>query len=234
MTATPASSLGNEKWWTVFHDPILQQLIRTALKQNYDVRIAAQRVLEAQAQAGITRSSEFPFLSAGADMFSQGNPKLTSLFPAYSMHGGELDGSVIWHLDFWGKFRRETQAAQDQTLETEWGRRAVISSVVSQVATAYFQLRELDLALEISQKTLASRQSALRLTQVLFNNGSASLLDLRQQQELVYTAAAAIPQFQQQIRQQEDSISLLLGENPGPIARGLKLTAQPLPLLDCE
>lgn len=228
---TNSSSLGNEQWWTVFRDPVLQQLIHTGLKQNYDVRIAAQRVIEAQAQAGITRSNEFPFLTAGADMFSQGNPKLTSLFPSYSTHAGELDASVIWHLDFWGKFRRETEAAQDQALATEWGRRAVISSVVSQVATAYFQLRELDLALEIAQKTLASRKDALHLTQVLFNNGSRSRLDLRQQQELVYTAAEAIPQFQEQIRQQEDLISMLLGENPGTVVRGLKLTEQPLPAI---
>lgn len=229
LAAPSAVSLGNEKWWTLFRDPVLQQLIHTALRQNYDVRIAAQRVIEAQAQVGITRSNEFPFLSAGADMFSQGSPKISSVFPSFSEHAGEIDLSVLWNLDFWGKYRRETQAAQDRMLATEWGRRAVISSVVSQTAAAYFQLRELDLALEISRKTLASRQSALHLTQVLYNNGSVSQLDLRQQQELVYTAAEAIPEFERDIRQQEDLISILLGENPGPIARGLTLTEEPLP-----
>lgn len=224
------SSLGNEKWWTLFQDPVLQNLIRTALKQNFDVRIAAQRVLQAQAEVGIVRSNQFPFLKAGANIFSQGNPKITSVFPSYSEHAGSLNLSVIWDLDFWGKFRRETEAARDQMLATEWGRQEVISSLVSEVAADYFQLRELDLALEISQKTLASRESAVRLETVLFHNGSASLLDLRQAQELVYTAAGAIPEFQKAIRQQEDAISLLLGENPGPIARGMKLTEQPLPI----
>lgn len=230
LAAHPAaSSLGNEKWWTVFRDPVLVRLIRTALLENFDVRIAAQRVLQAQAELGITRANQFPFMSAGADIFSSGNPKISSVFPAFSEHGGELDLSVIWNPDFWGKFRRETEEARDEMLSTEWARKEVMSSVVSEVAADYFQLRELDLSLEISQETLKSRQSALHLTQILFNNGSASMLDLRQEQELVYTAAEAIPQFQKEIRQEEDAISILLGQNPGPIARGLKLTEQPLP-----
>lgn len=226
---TSVSSLGNEKWWTVFQDPVLQKLIHTALKQNYNVRIAAQRVLEAQAQVGITRSNEFPFLTAGASVFSQGNPKISKVFPSYSTHAGRLDLSVIWDLDFWGKYRRETEEARDQMLATEWGRRAVIDSVVSETAAAYFQLRELDLGLAISKKTLASRQDSLRLTKILVDHGSASMLDQRQSEELVYAAAEAIPEFERQIGQQEDLISLLLGENPGPIARGLKLTEEPLP-----
>lgn len=223
-----APSLGNEEWWKVFRDPVLQQLVHTALKQNYDVRIAATRVLQAQAQVGIIRSNEFPIVSAGATIFGSRNPKINSAFPAYSSHAGELDLSVIWNLDFWGKFRRETEAARANLLSTEWGRRAVIDSVVASVATAYFQLRELDFELEISQNTLASRQYSLRLTQVLADNGSVSLLDLRQAQELVYTAAEAIPNLQKQIQQQEDLISIFLGENPGPVVRGLKLTEQPL------
>ena len=137
--------------------------------------------------------------------------------------------SVIWNLDFWGKYRRETEAARDALLATEWGQRAVITSVVSSVATAYFQLRELDLALEISKGTLSSRQDSLRLTQVLFDNGSASLLDLRQSQELVDTAAETIPDLERQIQQQEDLISDLLGANPGPVPRGLPLTREPVP-----
>ena len=140
-----------------------------------------------------------------------------------------MDLSLIWNLDFWGKYRRETEAARANLLASEWGRRAVITSVVSSVATAYFQLRELDLALEISRRTLASRQDSLRLTQVLADNGSASLLDLREAQELVDTAAETIPDLERQIQQQEDLISDLLGENPGPVARGLTLTEEPAP-----
>jgi outer membrane protein, multidrug efflux system len=222
-------SLGNEKWWTVFHDPVLQQLIRTALQHNYDVQIAATRVLQEQAQLGVTRSNQFPVVSAGLNGQRERNPKLNSFFPTYQLKTAELDVSVLWNLDFWGKYRRETEAAQAGLLATEWGRRAVITSVVSSVATAYFQLRELDLALEISQRTLSSRQDSLRLTQVLFDNGSASLLDLRQSQELVDTAAETIPDLERQMQQQEDLISDLLGENPGPIPRGLPLAEEPAP-----
>lgn len=231
--ASPAppsiQSLGNERWWTVFHDPVLQQLIRTALQHNYDVQIAATRALQAQAQLGITRSNQFPVVSAGLNGQRERNPKLNSFFPTYQLHTAELDVSVLWNLDFWGKYRRETEAARAGLLATEWGRRAVITSVVSSVATAYFQLRELDLALEISQRTLSSRQDSLRLTQVLFDNGSASLLDLRQSQELVDTAAETIPDLERQMQQQEDLISDLVGENPGPIPRGLPLAEEPAP-----
>jgi len=230
LSAQPASgSLGNEKWWEVFQDPVLQQLIRTALQQNYDVRVGAARVLQAQAELGITRASQFPTAAAGAQGYSERNPKISSSFPSYEANVAEVDLSVIWNLDFWGKYRRQTEAARDNLLATEWGRQAVITSVVSSVAADYFQLRQLDLALEISQRTLASRQDSLRLTRVLHVNGSASLLDLRQAEELVYTAAEQIPDLERQIQQQENAISDLLGENPGPVARGLKLTDQPLP-----
>lgn len=225
-----SASLGNEEWWQVFRDPALQQLIHTVLNQNYDVRIAAARVLQAQALLGITRSNQFPVLHAGANLFAEHNPKTSKVFPAYRVNAGALDLSVIWNLDFWGKFRRETEAARDNVLATKWGQRAVMSTVVSSVAAAYFQLRELDLALEISEQTLASRRMSLHLTEVLNHNGSASMLDLRQAQELVYTAAETIPSLQRQIQQQENLISNLLGENPGPVARGLKLTEQPLPV----
>jgi outer membrane protein, multidrug efflux system len=224
-----AASLGNDKWWAVFHDPVLQWLIRTALQQNYDVRIGASRILQAQAQLRLTRSNQFPTVAAGATLLTERSPKENSFFPTYQLHTVELDPSVIWNLDFWGKYRRQTEAARDNLLETVWGRRAVITSVVSSVATAYFELRELDLALQISERTLASRQDSLRLTEVLAKYGSASMLDLRQSQELVYTAAENIPDFERQIVQQEDLISDLLGENPGPVARGRTLTQEPVP-----
>ena len=108
--ATQASSLGNEQWWQLFQDPVLTQLIHTAIAQNYDVRIAVSRVLEAQAQVGITRSSQFPSASVGADIYSQQNPKVSNVFPAYQVNAGDLNLSVIWNLDFWGKYRRQTEA----------------------------------------------------------------------------------------------------------------------------
>ena len=170
--AAQASSLGNEQWWQVYQDPVLTQLIHTAIAQNYDVRIAAARVLEAQAQVGITRANQLPSASVGANVFSEQNAKVTNLFPAYQINGGELNLSVIWNLDFWGKYRRQTEAARAQLLATEWGQRAVISSLVANVATAYFQLRALDSELEISKRTLGSRQQSLQLTQVLESHGS--------------------------------------------------------------
>jgi outer membrane protein, multidrug efflux system len=227
--AAPASSLGNENWWDVFQDSVLVQLIHTALQQNYDVRIAATRVLEAQDQLGITRANQFPSAAVGAGLSSEQNPKVTNLFPPYQVNAGQLSLSVIWNLDFWGKYRRQTEAARAQLLATEWGQRGVISSLVSNVATAYFQLRALDSQLDIAQRTLASRQQSLQLTQVLATNGSSSDLDVSQSQQLVYTASETIPDLERQIEQQENQLSILLGENPGPIARGRTLTEQPVP-----
>jgi multidrug efflux system outer membrane protein len=224
-----SESLGDQKWWEVFQDPVLRELIRTALQQNYDVRIAASRVLQAQAQLGITRASQFPTVSAGAQTFSERNPKISSAFPSYEANAGEIDLSVVWNLDFWGKYRRQTEAARASLLASQWGHRAVLTSVVSSVASAYFTLRELDLALDVSKKTLAARQNSLQLTTVLAKNGSSSALDVRQSEQLVYTAAETIPDLERQISQQENSLSILLGDNPGPIPRGRPLTEQPNP-----
>jgi len=227
--AAQASSLGNEQWWQVYQDPVLTQLIHTAIAKNYDVRIAAARVLEAQAQVGITRANQLPSANVGADIFSQQNAKVTNLFPAYQVNAGELNLSVIWNLDFWGKYRRQTEAARAQLLATEWGQRAVISSLVANVATAYFQLRALDSELEISKRTLASRQQSLQLTQVLEKHGSGSGLDVSQAEQLVYGASETIPDLERQIQQQENVLSVLLGENPQSIPRGRALTEQPVP-----
>ena len=227
--AAQASSLGNEEWWQVYQDPVLTQLIHTAIAQNYDVRIAAARVLEAQAQVGIVRANQLPSASVGADVFSEQNAKVTNLFPAYQVNGGELSLSVIWNLDFWGKYRRQTEAARAQLLATEWGQRAVISSLVANVATAYFQLRALDSELEISQRTLGSRQQSLQLTHTLESHGGASGLDVSQAEQLVYTASETIPDLERQIEQQENLLSILLGENPQSVPRGRALTEQPAP-----
>jgi multidrug efflux system outer membrane protein len=227
--AAHASSLGNEQWWQVYQDPVLTQLIHTAIAQNYDVRIAAARVLEAQAEVGITRANQLPSANVGADIFSQGNAKVTNLFPAYQVNAGQLNLSVIWNLDFWGKYRRQTEAARAQLLATEWGQQAVISSLVANVATAYFQLRALDSELEISKGTLASRQQSLQLTQFLESHGGASGLDVSQADQLVYTASETIPDLERQIQQQENVLSVLLGENPQSIPRGRALTEQPVP-----
>lgn len=227
--AAPPSSLGNENWWQVYQDPVLVQLIHTALEQNYNVRIAATKVLEAQAQLGITRSDQFPTASVAADVYSQQNAKVSKLFPAYQVNAGQLNLSVIWNLDFWGKYRRQTEAARAQLLASEYGQRAVMSSLVASVATAYFQLRALDSQLDIAERTLTDRQQSLHLTQVLATHGSASDLDVSQAEQLVYTASETIPDLERQIAQQEDLLSILLGENPGSIPRGRPLTQQLMP-----
>jgi multidrug efflux system outer membrane protein len=219
-------SFGDQKWWEVFQDPQLQDLIRTALQQNYDVRIAATRILEAQAQLGITRADQLPTINAGAagvgDRFARQKP-----LPEYETSAYSVGASLAWELDFWGKYRRATEAARANLLATEWGRRAVTNTLVSNVAAAYFQLRAYDLQLEISRQTLASRQESLKLTQTLANGGAGTELDVRQAEQLVAVAAETIPDLERSIQQQENLISTLLGNNPGPIARGRKLTEQP-------
>jgi outer membrane protein, multidrug efflux system len=220
----PASQ-GDQKWWEVYQDQELQNLIRTAVKQNYDVRIAGARVLEARAQLGITRADQYPNVSAGASLVDQRQER-TPLSPAFEAGFGAVNVSAGWQLDFWGKFRRATEAARANLVSTEWSQREVLSTLVASVASAYFQLRALDSSLEISKRTLGSRQESLRLTQVLASGGSTSLLDVRQAEQLVFTAAAEIPVLEQQIEQQENLISILLGENPGSVKRGLRLTEQ--------
>ena len=219
-------SLGDEKWWDVFQDPELQALIRTALKNNYDVRIAATRVLQAQAQLGITRADQLPSVSVGGNVTSLQNPKLGPI-PAYEITQGEVAASAAWNLDFWGKYRRATEAARANLLANQWAQKEVMATLVANLATSYFQLRQLDLELEISKRTLSSRSNSLQLTQTLEQHGINSMLDVRQSEQLVYTAATEIPDFERQIAQQENAISILVGNNPGDVSRGLKLTEQP-------
>jgi multidrug efflux system outer membrane protein len=225
-TQPAAESLGDQKWWEVFQDRQLQDLIHTALQQNYDVRIAATRILEAQAQVGITRADQLPSVSAGAQAVNERSAR-GKQFPQFETSTNQVDLSLAWELDFWGKYRRATESARANLLATEWAREAVISTLVSDVAAAYFQLRELDLELEISRRTLISREDSLRLTQMLANGGATSMLDVRQAEQLVFTAAGTIPDLERRIEQQENFISTLLGNNPGAIARGTKLIDQP-------
>jgi outer membrane protein, multidrug efflux system len=229
-TPTPAQQsaapLGDEKWWDVFQDPELRTLIRTALKNNYDVRIAATRVLEAQAQLGITRADQYPSLSVGGSDADVRNPALGPI-PSYEVSLGQLSASAAWNLDFWGRYRRATESARANLLADEWAQKQVMATLVANVATSYFQLRQLDLELEISRRTLGSRSESLKLTQTLEQHGINSMLDVRQSEQLVYTAAEEVPDFERQIAEQENAISILLGQNPGDIPRGLKLTEQP-------
>ncbi|HKF44440.1 MAG TPA: efflux transporter outer membrane subunit [Thermoanaerobaculia bacterium] len=221
-----AASFGDETWWDAFQDETLRDLIRTALKDNYDVRIAAVRILEAGAQLGITRADQLPSVAAEASG-TKSQTADSHLGPGFKSSTLTVGLSLAWELDFWGKFRRATESARANLLSQEWARRQVISSLVSDVADAYFGLRELDHELEISRNTLASRRDSLRLTQLLEERGAISMLDVRQAEQLVFTAGAAIPDLERRIEQQENLISFLLGENPRAIGRGRSLIDQP-------
>ena len=223
---TTAQSLGDEKWWEVFQDPQLQGLIRQALKNNYDARIAAARVLAARAQLGITRADQFPALGVGGNIAGQQSPRLGPI-PSYELTQGQVTAAAAWNLDFWGKYRRATEAARANLLANEWAQKEVVATLVANLAASYFQLRQLDLELEISKRTLNTRRDSLQLNKTLEQHGINSLLDVRQSEQLVYTAATEVPDFERQIAQQENAISVFLGNNPGDVPRGLKLTEQP-------
>jgi multidrug efflux system outer membrane protein len=225
--ANPApASLGDQKWWEVFQDQQLQQLIRTALQQNYDVRIAAARVLEAEAQLGITRANQFPSVNANGTGASLRN-SASGPIPAYEFNYGRVNANAAWQLDFWGLYRRATEAARAQLLANEWARQEVNATLVANVASAYFQLRELDLELDITKSAVASRTESLQLTQTLEEHGINSILDVRQAEQLVYTATSQIADQERRIEQQENLLSILMGNNPAAIPRGIELTEQP-------
>src|SRR5262249_25410752 len=177
-------SFGDEKWWDAFQDDALRQLIRAALDQNYDVRIAAARILEARALLGIVRADQLPEVNASGSTFNERLPEAAGR-PALVTSQTQVSISAAWELDFWGKFRRATESARARLLAEEWAQRQIVSSLVSDVAGAYFQLREQDLELAISRQTLASRTDSLHLTQLLADGGATSLLDVRQAEQLV-------------------------------------------------
>jgi len=221
-----SASLSDQKWDEVFQDKQLQELIRTALRQNYDVRIAAARILEAQAQLGITRADQFPTVDVGGSMVNQ-QSAATGPIPSFEQTKGQVSASAAWQLDFWGRYRRATEAARANLLASEWARREVITTLIANVAAEYYQLRQFDLQLEIAKRTAGSRNDSLQLTKTLQEHGANSMLDVRQAEQLVYTATEQIPDLERRIEQQENALSILLGNNPGAIARGLKLTEQP-------
>ncbi len=212
---------------------MLQQLITEALKNNYDVKIAADRVLEEQAQLGITKSAQYPTLNVGASYDALGLPgglfsslnngsnssSSSSSNSQTNYFAGGLTASAAWNLDFWGYYRRQTEAARANLRATEWARQTTYSTLVEDVASSYYQLRTLDAELAITKNTLDARKQSLALTQTLEQGGADSLADVRQAEELYYTAQAQIPDLERQIEQQENNLRLLLGQDPGPIVR---------------
>lgn len=235
-SSSTVSSIADEKWSTVFQDVTLQQLIQEAITNNLDLRIAAQRVLEAQAQVGVTRSQQFPSISGGGSYSALQIPSSlagnnSDGTPANSFfNGGGPSASAVWNLDFWGLYRRQTEAARAELLASDWGQRATRTALVQGVAESYFQLRSLDAQAAVTENTIKARKDSLQLTQALEQHGAGSLADVRQAEELLHAAQANLPELQRQIAVQENAISILLGHSPGAIDRGLSIEQQPHPL----
>jgi outer membrane protein, multidrug efflux system len=231
-----AESFADLKWFEVFQDPQLQKLIRAALEHNYDLRDAVARVEEARASLGITRSSQFPNFGASGyvdiNRLSRNGatPIPPALLPSQDRNFGAAALQLLsFEVDIWGRLRRATEAARANLLGADENRKAVVTTLVGDVATAYFTLRELDYTLQISHRTLDTRQESLDLTKQRQTGGVATLLDLRQAEQLVLTADETIPAISQQIEQTENQITLLLGEPPHQIERGREFTEQKLP-----
>ena len=227
-------SIANSRWFEVFSDSQLQELIRTALIHNYDVREAVARVDQARANYGITRADQFPTIGASADMSIVGRSRSDSFDIPEPVDRSRSFGSVLlnlfnFELDIWGRVRKQTAAAKADWLATEEARKAVLTVVVSDVATAYFNLRELDFELEISKRTLASRQESLRIIRLRQQRGVSNMLEVRQAEELVYDATEVIPALERSIEQNENFLSFLLGKNPGTVGRGRSLTDHQMP-----
>jgi outer membrane protein, multidrug efflux system len=236
LPAPQATSLADLKWFEVFKDDKLQDLIRASLAANYDLRIAVARVQEARANLSVTRSNQFPQLGVSGDInFSRlsrdGQTPLPATFlPDQNRTWGEgVLNLLSFEVDIWGRLRRATEASRANLLSAEENRKAVVVTLVSDVATGYLHLRELDYELQISRATLATRQDSLGLTQERQTGGVATLLDLRQAEQLVDTAEQTIPDLQQQIEQTENQITLLLGQPPGGIVRGQDFMKEELP-----
>lgn len=226
-------SIADQKWMGLFNDPILVQLVNAAIERNFDLKIAAEHVLEARAQLGITRANQFPFIDGQVNFVTQGSSSLSSplIPPGTNQKFSYTSGlaTVSWDADIWGRLRRLTESARAQYLATEEGRRAVLVSLVGDVMNAYFTLLEEDLELSIAQQTRDTANNNLRLVGIRHDRGAASSLDVYQAQQLLFTATAQIASVQRDIGQTEDALSLLAGDAPHDIVRTAKLDQVLLP-----
>lgn len=222
-------SIGDQQWSIVFGEPELQTLIRTALQNNYDLNIAAQRVLEAQTTVRIVRSQQFPQITAGGTGAGADLPAPIGQSVGSPFVLGSLAINASWNPDFWGLYRKQTESAKESLLSQQWAQRAVRLSLVQQVATLYFELRFLDRKLEISQSTVKTREQSLALTRSLERRGAVPLSDVRQAEELLFTASAEVPRLEEAIQQNENAIRLLLGQTPGTVAHHDEAALAPPP-----
>jgi multidrug efflux system outer membrane protein len=221
-------SIADTGWWQVYQDPVLQSLIREALANNLDVRMAAARIDQARASLGAARLQQLPQASATAGATRQrtslyelpaGIPALSNVF--------SLEGSLSYEIDFWGKYRRATEAARAQLLQSEYAKQDVLAGLVASVATAYFTLQTLDDELAITHRTVETRQKFVDLTQAQHDRGTVSELDVATAQAQLAIAKANLPDLKRQIGQTEDQLSVLLGHNPDQILRSAGAAAAP-------
>jgi outer membrane protein, multidrug efflux system len=219
-----AASYADLPWWQVFQDPQLQQLIRTALQQNYDLLIATERINAARDQVTIARSHLFPQIGGNADFTGGKEPTFQSKYNIAT-----LTADAVFQVDLFGQLRRATEAARAQLLATQDAQKTVILTLVSDVASDYFALLELDLQLRITYETIKTQEDSVKLTKLRVDHGVATKLDVLQAQQTLDTANATVPDLEMQIAQEENAISILLGNYPDAVTRGRPLVEQPLP-----
>lgn len=229
-----SSSLADLAWWQLFKDQTLQNLVRTALKNNNDLQLAVARVAEARALLGLARSAQFPELNAGTryrnDRESETSfPPIEKLGvnPNFDLYRADLNAS--FEVDLWGRLRRATEAARSELLANQENQRTVLMTLVADVAQSYFDLLELDREAEIDRRTLASRRASLDLVRRRYDDGLASELDLKRAEEEVASAAATVPDVERRVAQTENGLRIFLGENPGPIPRSGSLEGEHMP-----
>src|ERR1700680_29461 len=218
------ASYADLPWWQVFQDPQLQECIRTALKQNYDLQLATERINAGRAQLAVTRSNLFPQIQGNGNFAGGKEHNFQTNFNFLT-----LTADAAFQLDFFGKLRRATEASRAQLLATEDARQTVILTLVSDVASDYFALLQLDLQLQITRNTVNTQEDSVKLTNLRVQHGVATKLDVLQAQQVLDSANAQIPDLERQIAQEENAISILLGHYPQAVPRGRPLVEQLLP-----
>lgn len=227
---TQPASLGDVPWWEVFQDPVLQDLIRQALANNLDLKQAIARVEQARAQVQVVGAPLYPQVGYGANVSRQNTPTITpERVDNLTYTGYSGSANLSWEIDFWGKVRRASEAAQAELLATEESQRGVMITLLSEVATTYFRLLAADRELEIARATVGLYQSTLDLFRDRYTGGASSLLPVNRTAAQLANAAANIPQFERQVTTYENKLSVLLGKVPGPVPRGAKLDVHRVP-----
>jgi multidrug efflux system outer membrane protein len=230
LTTEEAVDYANTAWWQLFDDPVLDQLIQTALEENKDLKIAAAVIEEFIGRYGATRADQFPQVDTTADAFRSRSAESERL-PGSDTTSDRyrVDLNVFFEIDFWGRLRRATEAARADLLATEEARRTVILTLVTAVASSYISLRELDNELRITQRTLETREESRRIARLRFEAGLTSELPFQQAEAEYQSAAIEVPRLEQEIAQRENALNLLLGRNPGSIPRGMPLESLAAP-----